>query len=563
MFPRLESATVNILAVLRYQGSMIPAHYKQYIKSGGTNSLKEYLRTRRTLYDYYSLAKTWRRHFAVSLLDYDKISNGADGGIVRSLIMWLAELFPDLSVGLANLMNSYGAANAQKANVTISDAVAFLIYSVNTAEIDEKMKSLLREAILSSRAAYDSVATNGPFVPMAEVAHLINPLIRRNIKIEGIELSAEEISSPSVKEVDNRDGSVNVGHKQESLALGDALISAKAGEFGAAAIKLDAVLSSMHNKKIGNALRRYIINEERRNYLWKTADREFFDLSDLTKSKCICCKSREIRIAPYPSLEDGRFAALLLLRCEYCGTSWIPEFSNPLSRNYQLSAAFSTNIVSSSCDPFYSEENLFWQSEIARRLISRADFHIKLLCEYSGKTDKILDLGAGMGILLSRIPHGARHGYECNEQCQKILVNELGVCCVDLRELNEIYDAIFCSHRLNFLSWEDVEKVLSIASEALREGGLLVLEVPAGADALVRLEHGKGNKGRLEPNSVNFSTIGLLILLKRVELEPVAASICGVSKRIIREGSSANTVLQAVEPVAYRPIVIVARKVGS
>lgn len=560
VFPELRSESVVIFAVLRHQIDMIPAHYKQYIKGGGSLSLYKYLKERIRLYDYYHLTQEWKKFFSIKLFNYDEASSSKSGGIVTALMNELESLFPERCSNVTNICAEYSQANFKRANMTISDPIAFLLYGINNLEISEKLKLTLKEAILNSRSAFAGVVVDSPFVRISEVAHLVNPLIRENSKIEEIKLSNSEIPSlkDSIKAPDHIE-EVEV-HAQTAFFLSEILSMTKGGNFVDGKEKLINLLSSVYPAKLRNDLIKYIIAQETFKYSLKTEPKEFCNLSSLSTQQCFCCKSERLSISPHPFSDDARFSAMLLLRCENCGVSWIPNLSRSLRDKFRVSFVNNQKTQRAAEGRFYSDQNKFWHTANAQRQIRRADFHIDLIFQYGYAPTKILDFGAGNGIMLSRIEAKIKHACESSESSRKILTEELAVQCIDIEELENDYDLVVCSHKLGGYYYEDVEMIVSMIAQALKKGGLIVLEVPAGAEAVERIERGAGGNTRLEPDVVNFSTLGLSVLLKRVKLEPVVVSMCSVSKRFVKKFPLAELIGPEVEVISYRPIVVVARK---
>ena len=124
------------------------------------------------------------------------------------------------------------------------------------------------------------------------------------------------------------------------------------------------------------------------------------------------------------------------MRCTVCQTAWIPSIDFDLSKYYEEEYAASIQPFRlEGFYEFYSEQNPFWETPTAKRMQSRATKHLELLG--SPAKGNLLDIGADVGITLSRSPNTQNYAQEYDLSSRNILQNELAVTLSDINTTNE------------------------------------------------------------------------------------------------------------------------------
>lgn len=227
---------------------------------------------------------------------------------------------------------------------------------------------------------------------------------------------------------------------------------------------------------------------------------------------CPLCASSRLLISGYPAERSALFARALVCWCGGCGFGWVPQLSFDLRSYYEQDYAASTGGVRS-IDPhtfFHGEPKPL---RIAR-LFSRAARQIGLL-EQTVALDRLLDFGAGPGYALLRSRAACKHAIEHDRACEKYL-RYIGADIVTLDDLRgDFYDGVLASHAVEHLTVETMFPVLGRLIAALREGGVLYIEVPAAG----LLRHVVTSKQ--EPHTLFFTPEAVKRLLDRLGLVPV------------------------------------------
>jgi len=132
-------------------------------------------------------------------------------------------------------------------------------------------------------------------------------------------------------------------------------------------------------------------------------------------------------------------------------------------------------------------EHLTQEHDLASRKSETVDAHVEWIHEkiFQGKPSKVLDLGCGPGLYLSRLEE---LGHECtgidfspaSVAYAKELCSKSEVILGDVREVDfgQGYDfAMMLYSELNVFSPEDCRQILGKVYQALRPGGTLIVEV--------------------------------------------------------------------------------------
>jgi hypothetical protein len=295
----------------------------------------------------------------------------------------------------------------------------------------------------------------------------------------------------------------------------------------------------------------------------RNCKRDFIPISDMCNKECFICGSKELEISPYPFFASPLFLNTFLVLCKCCQTSFVPKLSFELSDYYKSEYANTVQTFrAKKYTKFYDAENPLWTTDGGKRFLRRADFFLDKAKTALNKSsfNKILDIGPGMGITLSKINAKIKHACELDEYSIKVLEEELGIKCIDFGNLKGGYELIISSHVLEHFFCDEILVQLKTLYKKLIKGGVFLIEVPFGSDQINRLKEGSRNNNRLEPHTVNFSSLGLLILMMKAGFSVEEISLCESSKRLLNETTSFNHYLDGVKILDYKPMFLVARK---
>lgn len=227
----------------------------------------------------------------------------------------------------------------------------------------------------------------------------------------------------------------------------------------------------------------------------------------------ICCELCDIEISTYPFYLTNEFARLIHVRCNSCGTCWVP------SMDFDLSDYYANNYASQVQSfrkfyPFYSSENPFFSTSAYDRMKARALKHLSLINDSS--TRSLLDIGPGVGLSLHFSNSQLKYAYELDNSCHSILQDEINVKMIDIFKDDIHVDGIIASHFLEHLFIEDLPRLLNRVYEILNPNGIFVIEVPKGAEAIKNMKD-NNNRGKImyEPHTISFSTLGIYNILRK------------------------------------------------
>lgn len=291
----------------------------------------------------------------------------------------------------------------------------------------------------------------------------------------------------------------------------------------------------------------------------RNAPAPLYNVKALSSINCYACGHSHFSVQTYPFLSSPLFAGLIVLHCHLCGLSFVPFLHFNLDEYYSDLYAHNVQPFRKGSS-FYNTSNPFWQQPSANHFIERADKHINLLNRY-GDIRKILDFGCGVGIFLHRIKAEMKHGCEPDMNARKIVEDELGVKCINLDSaVPGTYDAIVSSHSLEHLLATDVYPTLKRFNELLNDDGIILIEVPPGADQLHERQNGFIKRGPLEPHTLFFSALSLWYLLKASGFKPLYFGIENWTNNYLKKQSVSPEEFLDCEVNYLNAIVIVAKK---
>lgn len=228
---------------------------------------------------------------------------------------------------------------------------------------------------------------------------------------------------------------------------------------------------------------------------------------------CALAKYSNFEVAPFPFAFTEKFASLLYVRCPECGMAFAPEIDFSLDEYYEKDYQKYVQPFRLKTGVFYSEKNAFIQTDTFKKMKTRASKHLSLLDNTPEKS--ILDIGAGVGICLHSSISKHKYAQELDPYSQAILKKELGVKLVKIEKTNLSFDNIVASHVLEHMDINNLSIFLASVFSILNKGGRFVVEVPDGADQVLRLRNKNRDKILFEPHTISFSASGLVNYLKR------------------------------------------------
>lgn len=130
-------------------------------------------------------------------------------------------------------------------------------------------------------------------------------------------------------------------------------------------------------------------------------------------------------------------------------------------------------------------------------------------------------------MFLSLVTAPEKYAEELDPSARRILRDELGVELIHLEDYERYFDAIVMSHVLEHFKFNEVEHQLRVAYKALRNEGLLLVDVPQGASQLTHFDAGtRPVQRRMEPHTIFFSSVALNKILEEVGFQLRMATIC-------------------------------------
>ncbi len=238
----------------------------------------------------------------------------------------------------------------------------------------------------------------------------------------------------------------------------------------------------------------------------------FCSLEKIRKQK-ICCSSDDIEISTYPFYISKEFARLIHVRCNCCGTCYVPSIDFDLSHYY--AKIYASHVQSfRKFYPFYSNDNPFFETSAFERMKKRALKHLLFVNDKESQT--LLDIGSGVGLSLYFAKSKTKYAYELDESCHSILQDELNVRMIDIFKDDIHVDGIIASHFLEHLFIEELPIMIDRLYKILNPNGILVVEVPRGGEAISKMKKEKSRyKIMYEPHTISFSTRGLYNIMKK------------------------------------------------
>jgi SAM-dependent methyltransferase len=249
------------------------------------------------------------------------------------------------------------------------------------------------------------------------------------------------------------------------------------------------------------------------------------------------------------------FAGRLLMQCRCCGLAWVPGADDlDLETFYARDYAEEYRAERGRDRPFYADNNPVWARPV-HKVRDRARRQAGELARF-GPFGRVLDIGAGEGMFLHALDAGEKWAVEPDPHGSRILTGELGVQLTTLPEAalgraGGRFDLVAASHVLEHLTHADIAHALDLARQALRPGGLLYVEVPAGADQLTAFARGlRPPRARMEPHTLFFSGLALVRLMVAAQFEVLEVGPCGwtaahVTPPVLREIAGGATLLPA------------------
>lgn len=247
----------------------------------------------------------------------------------------------------------------------------------------------------------------------------------------------------------------------------------------------------------------------------RNAPSKFYSLDELSQIKCPCCSKSDYQVSRYPASKSKVFAGQILLQCMNCKVAFVPNTRLNLSEYYNEEYAKEFMPRRLYTGKFYAPENPLWALP-EKPVQKRAKFFSNLITERLGNVDRILDFGAGEGFFLKEVQAQEKFAVELDVNSQKILQEELGVQLTDLADVENL-DVITSLRSLEHLLFIEVEQTLRAMKRAMKPGGMLIIDVPNGAEQLERFGTGELKQfEQLEPHTMFFSWFSLVLLLNEV-----------------------------------------------
>ena len=155
----------------------------------------------------------------------------------------------------------------------------------------------------------------------------------------------------------------------------------------------------------------------------------------------------------------------------------VPIFSKSdwYTKNYEkISADHLSSLFQSGENPFIKEE--LW--------VELEDSTARLVTKYAKSGDTILDVGVGLGRLLSRFPTLQRYGMDISMSYLGIAKSKgINVCLADIEDMPykiKLFDIVVCTDVLEHVI--DLNYCLRNILDVLKAGGILIARVPYRED---------------------------------------------------------------------------------
>lgn len=233
-------------------------------------------------------------------------------------------------------------------------------------------------------------------------------------------------------------------------------------------------------------------------------------MSDIL-SQHFCCSEKKIEISSFPFYNSEDFARCIHAKCETCGMTWIPKIDFSLNDYYKKSYATDVQPFRTHKGNFYSNQNDFIGSVTYIKMESRANKHLELAGDSESKS--ILDIGPGIGLTLKISRAKEKYAIELDPFSRRVLTDELNVKLISSLPYKKKFDIIIASHVVEHMPLDEAFSTLRSCRNALKKGGVLIIEVPRGADQVNRSANGDRSGVRFEPHTLSFSSYGLYRML--------------------------------------------------
>ena len=239
-----------------------------------------------------------------------------------------------------------------------------------------------------------------------------------------------------------------------------------------------------------------------------------------------CCGFSLSYQSDYPS-NVPPFAERTVLYCTHCGLGHVPDSAQMLADYYRADYA-ETNRKDRDIDPetYFSKAHRE-TSPMMQRYYRRARNQVTRLKQHEGRFDRVLDFGSGPGYLLQSSDAREKHAFEPDLASAKYL-DHIGARQYETLESipQGYFDIIVASHSIEHLVGEALQMTLRHLLGALRDGGLMLIEVPHGGHSYLHLEG-----ARQDPHTLFFTPQALCEAVQQADGEIVFAD--AVAKPVI------------------------------
>lgn len=242
----------------------------------------------------------------------------------------------------------------------------------------------------------------------------------------------------------------------------------------------------------------------------------FLPLPELKESCPICGATKKFFASPYPT-GDEDFKKSVVMYCQHCGSGFVPNSQELLDGYYQKKYA-QTNRRDRNIEPsvYFSADAKDKYPKLGR-YFSRSQAQISALTKYGAKFDYVLDYGSGPGYFLYLSKAKNKFAVELDEESDKYL-NFLGANKLEPGKLPEkFFDVIVASHSIEHLRAEELHDRLIQIVNALKPGGMLLIEVPQGGHSYLILTT------RQDPHTIFFTPQGIYEAVKQTGVKIISA----------------------------------------
>jgi len=213
-----------------------------------------------------------------------------------------------------------------------------------------------------------------------------------------------------------------------------------------------------------------------------------------------CCEFSLTHQSDYPSTV-APFAEQTVLYCTRCGLGHVPDAAKLLATYYREDYAKTNRKDREVAPETYFSEAHRERSPMMQRYFRRARNQVTCLKRHGGRFNRVLDFGSGPGYLL-HVSHAKEpHAFEPDVASAKYLDH------IGARQYETLgtvpqnhFDIIVASHSIEHLVGEELRKTLKHLLASLRDGGLMLIEVPHGGHSYLHL---KG--ARQDPHTLFFT----------------------------------------------------------